>query len=182
MVQKLKHSSLNFSVSWLIVIESLCTNGINFIDENDGGRFLFGKSKSVSDHFRSITDIHLHKIWAGELKKSSFSLTGTGSGHHSFSSSWGSKHQATFWWSDTNVLEFFFVCDWQDNSFSKFFNLFIKSTNVSILFGWSLFDLHWSDSWVILGWEFFKENVGIFIDTNKLSWPKCGTIYKSWDW
>ncbi len=169
MVQKFQHCSLHFSVSWLVVIESLCTNCINFVNKNDCWRFFFCKGECISDHLRTITDVHLDKSWSGKFQESGFSLSSTGSGHHGFSSTWRSKHEAAFWRSDTNVVEFLFVSDGQDDGFSQFFDLLVEATNIGVFFWWSFFDFHGSDSWVILSWELFEENIRIFIYADKFS-------------
>lgn len=170
MVQKLEHSSLYFSVAWLIIVKSFCSDSINFINEDDCWGFFFGKGKSVSDHFWTVTDVHLYEVWTGKLKEGSFGLSSTSSGHHSLSCTWGSKHEASLWWPNTDVIELFFVSDWQNDGFSEFFNLLIKSTNIGILLRRPLFNLHGSDSWIIFGREFFQKNVRILIYTDELSW------------
>lgn len=149
MVQKFKHSSLDFSIAWFVVIESLCSNCVNFIDENNCGRFFFGKGECVSDHLWTVTDVHLNKVWTGQFEECGFRLTCTGSGHHCFSCTWRTEHETSLWWPDTDVIELFFVSNWQNDSFSQFFDLLIKATDVGILFRRSLFNLHGSDSGII---------------------------------
>lgn len=150
MVQKFKHSSLHFSITWFIVIESLCSDSVNFIYEDNCGSLLFCKGESVSDHLRTVTDVHLNEVWPGEFEESSFCLTCTCSGHHCFSCTWRTEHEASLWGSDTDVIELIFVSNWQDDGFSQFLNLLIKATDVGILFRRSLFYFHGSDSGVIL--------------------------------
>ena len=60
MVKQLKHSSLYFSVSRFIVIESLGADCVDLVDEDNGGSFLFCHSKGISNHFRAISDVHLY--------------------------------------------------------------------------------------------------------------------------
>ena len=156
MVQQFKHCSLYLSVPWFIVIESLCTNCIDFVNENNCWRFLFCKGECISDHLWTITDVHLHQSWSCKLKESSLGLSCTSSGHHGLSSTWRAKHQTSLWRSDTNVLEFFFVSDWQYDGFSQFFNLFIKAANVCVFLWWSFFNLHGSYSWIVFSWQFFE--------------------------
>jgi hypothetical protein len=61
------------------------------------------------------------------------------------------------------------VSNGQYDGFSQFFDLLVEATDVSVLFGWSFFDFHGSDSWVVLSWELFEENVRIFVYADKFS-------------
>ncbi len=151
MVQQFKHCSLHFSVSWLIIVKSLCTYCIDFINENNCWRFFLCQSKCVSDHLRTITNVHLNQTWPSQFQESGFCLSCTCSGHHGLSSTWRTEHKTSLWRSDTDVLEFIFVSNWQYDGFSQLFNLLIESTDISIFLRRSLFNLHRSDSWIIFG-------------------------------
>lgn len=59
--------------------------------------------------------------------------------------------------------------DWEDNGFSQFLDLFVQTTNISVLFARLLIDLHGLDSAVILVGEFLEENVSVLIHSYKLS-------------
>ena len=60
MVKQLQHSSLNFSISRLVIVEPFGSDGVDLVDENDSGSFFFGHGKGISDHFGTISDIHLN--------------------------------------------------------------------------------------------------------------------------
>ena len=55
LIQKLQHSTLNFTFTPGIRIVTLGTNGIDFVNENDRWRVFFGYSKKFSYQFRTIT-------------------------------------------------------------------------------------------------------------------------------
>ena len=169
MVEKLDHSSLNLPISWLVVVKPLCADGIDFINEYNSGRFGFCQSEGISDHFWSISNVHLHQWWSCKLQECCFCLTCACSCHHCFACTRRAEHQTTLWWSDSNFLKFVFMGDGKNNSFSEFFDLFIESTNVSVLFWGSFIYFHGFNSVIIFGWKLLKQDVGIFVNSNKLS-------------
>jgi hypothetical protein len=59
-VQQLKHSSLHFPVSAFVVVETLSSDCVDLVDENDCWRFLFCQGEGIADHFGSVSDVHLH--------------------------------------------------------------------------------------------------------------------------
>ena len=150
MVEQLQHGSLDFPVSRFIVVESLGADSVDFINEDDCGGFLFGHGKGISHHFGSVTDVHLDQIWTCQFQECGFGLACTGSGHHGFACAWGSEHQASFGWSDSNIFKFVFMSYRQHNGLPKFFNLLVQSTNISVLFRGFFFQLHGLDSGIVL--------------------------------
>lgn len=62
MVEELEHSSLYLSITGFIVIETLGSDSIDFIDEDDCWSFFLCQSKGIADHLWSISDIHLDQI------------------------------------------------------------------------------------------------------------------------
>lgn len=61
LVKELQHRSLNFTITALLRVETLGTNSIQFVDEDDGGGLLFGKFESVPNQLRTVTNEHLHQ-------------------------------------------------------------------------------------------------------------------------
>ena len=63
LIEKFKHSSLNFSIPTRIEIETFSSNSINFIYENYSttptNRFFSCQRKGISDEFSTITNKHL---------------------------------------------------------------------------------------------------------------------------
>ena len=74
LIQQLQHCSLHFTITRDVAVKSLCSNGIQLVNENDCRFFLFRKSKSITHKFGTITDEHLDKL--GTLKRSSLSGEG----------------------------------------------------------------------------------------------------------
>ena len=54
------------------------SDGVQFIDEDDGRRLFFGQSEGVSDEFSAISDEHLHQLRPSQLQKRGFGLRGAG--------------------------------------------------------------------------------------------------------
>jgi len=96
-------------------------------------------------------------------------LACTCSCHHSFTSTRRTKHKTPFWRPNTNFLKFFFMGNRKYNCLSKLLNLFIKSSNVSILFTRFFINFHRFNSAIIFVRKFFKKNICIFIYTHKFS-------------
>ena len=112
LVEKLEHCSLDFSVSSFFWTKSFCSNSIKLINENDCWSFLSCKIKSVSYHFSTISNEHLNKRCTRKFQKCCFSLSSTSSSKQSFSCSWWSKHQHSFWRLDSKTLKSFFMSHW----------------------------------------------------------------------
>lgn len=176
MVQQFDHSSLHFSVTRFIVIESLCSHSVDFVNENDGRCFCLCQSEGISDHLGSITNVHLHKTGTSQFQESGLGLSSTCSCHHSLSCSWGTEHETTFRRSDTYFLELLFMGDWQNNSLSQFFNLFIESTNISVLFTRFLINFHGFHSAVIFIRQFLKKDISVLVHSYQFSWFQRGRL------
>ena len=58
-----------------VAIVSLATNGVDFIDENNARRVLFGLFEEVSNTCRTDTNEHLHKFGAAHAKEWDASFT-----------------------------------------------------------------------------------------------------------
>jgi len=166
MVKQLEHGPLHFSVSGLVVIESFGSDCIDFIDEDDRRLFFFSQGKGIPDHFGAVSDVHLNEVGSGQFQKTGFGLSCAGSGHHGLSGSGRAEHQTTFRRPDSDVFEFFFVCDRQDNGFSELFDLFIQASDIGVLFGGFFVDFHGLDPGVVLGREFLEQNIGILVDSD----------------
>ena len=50
-------------------ITDLCSNGIQFINEDDCRGFLFCQSKGISHHLCTITNEHLYQLRASQLQE-----------------------------------------------------------------------------------------------------------------
>lgn len=124
LVEELKHGSVHFT-SFVFTAASLGAHCIKLINENDCWSLLSCKLESVSDHFCTITDKHLHKLWASKLQESCLGLSSASSCHHGLSSSWRTMHEEALGRTNTDSIEAVFVRHRQDNSFDKLLNLFV---------------------------------------------------------
>ena len=80
LIKELEHSSLDFFLSSGVGVVSLGTDGVDFVDEDDGGWvFLCGLEK-FSDKFGSISQILLDKFRADNSQESSRGFTGNSLG------------------------------------------------------------------------------------------------------
>jgi len=75
----------------------------------------------------------------------------------------------TFGGLDSNLLEALGLLHGPDDSLDQLFNLLVQTTNVGVLFGRLLVDLHGLDSAVVLGGECVENEVRILVDANEVT-------------
>ena len=89
----------------MLGVKSFRSNCIDFINKDDCWLFLSCERKCVSNHFGSISNIHLNKLWASKLEKGGFSLCSASSGHHCLSSTRRPVEKYTFRWANANIIK-----------------------------------------------------------------------------
>ena len=111
LVQELKHCSVDLS-SLTLTSSSLGANGVQLVYEDDGWSLFSSQVEGVSDHFGTVTDVHLHELWTGELEEGSFCLSSASSGHQGLACAWWSVKEESLGRSDTDVLKPLLVGHW----------------------------------------------------------------------
>ena len=91
-------------------------------------------------------------------------------------------HQEALGWTNTKLLESFLVSHRQHNSFNQLFNLLVESTDVGVLFNWSLVDFHGFDAGIILGWQLFIDDETLFVARDQLTWLQVFSLDHAEDW
>ena len=81
LIEQLQHGSLNLSVSSLLSVKSLGTDGVQLVNEDDGWSLLLGESEGVSDKLDSVSNKHLDKLGSSELQEARLGLGSAGAGH-----------------------------------------------------------------------------------------------------
>ena len=74
---------------------TLATHGINFVNENDTRRVLFGVFEHVAHASRAHADKHFHKIRTRDAKKRHLGLTSDALGEQCFTGSWRPHEEQT---------------------------------------------------------------------------------------
>ncbi len=59
LVEQLQHGSLDFPLSAGIGVVALCSDGVDLVDENDGGGVLLGDAEQLADKLRTVAEILL---------------------------------------------------------------------------------------------------------------------------
>jgi len=77
------------------VADYLVTNGIQFVNEDDGRVFLLGERERISDELCTVTDEHLDQLWAGQLQECRLGLCGTSPGQQRLASTGRTIQQHT---------------------------------------------------------------------------------------
>jgi hypothetical protein len=78
LIQQFQHGPLNLSISRLVRVESLRSDGVELVDEDDGRCLFLGELESVSDELGTISDEHLESV--DGLRKGIRSRGGFGKG------------------------------------------------------------------------------------------------------
>ena len=141
-VEQFEHGPLHLSVSAFVVVETLGSYGVDLVDKDDGGSFLFGQGEGIAHHFGTVSDVHLHKVGAGQFEEGGFGLACTCTRHHRLSCSGGAEHEAAFGRTDTDGYELFLMGDGKDDGLTQLFDLLIESSNISVLFRGFFLELH----------------------------------------
>ena len=69
LVEQLEQNALHLAVGAGLRVEALRRNRIYLVDEDDGGRVLFGQAKHVAHHARTLAQILLHELGADDSNK-----------------------------------------------------------------------------------------------------------------
>ena len=92
LVEEFQHRALDFAVPALFAVEAFRADGVELVDEDDGGGFLFGEGEAVADELGAVADEHLDQLGAGELEEGGVCLGGAGSREESLARSRGAVH------------------------------------------------------------------------------------------
>lgn len=85
LVQELQQDTLNLPVGTSLCIKPLRRNGINLINEDDGGSILSSQAEDISDHARTLTEILLYKFRPNNTDEGCCCMMCHGFHQHSFS-------------------------------------------------------------------------------------------------
>ena len=96
LVEQFQHRPLDFSVPALFAVEPFRADGVELVDEDDRGGFLFGEGEAVADELGAVTDEHLDELGAGKFEESGVCLGGAGSGEEGLASSGGAIHECSW--------------------------------------------------------------------------------------
>jgi hypothetical protein len=75
----------------------------------------------------------------------------------------------TLWRLDADLLEPFSLLHGPDDSLDELLNLLVQTTDICVLLGRLLIDLHRLHSAVVLGGQCVKDEIRVFVDTDKVT-------------
>ena len=83
----------------MVVLDGLArrTDGVDFVDEDDARRLLFGRSEQLSHALRTYTDKHFLKLAPASVEKWYIRLASDGASEQRFARPWRSGEQHTLW-------------------------------------------------------------------------------------
>ena len=100
---------------------TLSSNGVNFVDENNGASHFCRLLKQVTHATCTNAHEHLHEVRTSYRKKANSCFAGNCSGEQCFSCSRRANEQNTLWYARTN----FFKSLWHAKEINYFFDLLL---------------------------------------------------------
>ena len=128
--QHLVESLFTFIVTAAKSGATLATNGINFVNEDDGLAHFACLLKEVSYATCTHADKHLHEVRTGDGQEANACFTGNGTSKQCFTCSRRTNKQNTFWYTCTNFFEAFWHAQEINDFFDFQFHAFVAS-NIS---------------------------------------------------
>jgi len=141
---------LDFGISFS---ETSTTDSIDLIKEDNAGFLGPCHLEEFSDHSSTLTNISLNELRSDDSDKACISSIGHSSCCQSFTCSWWSVQENTFWRIDTKLSEFFWMQQRHLNNLSNFVNLIFASSQVTVCYIRLLFDRHHCNSWINFWWQ-----------------------------
>ena len=92
LVEEFQHGALDLAIAALFGVEALGADGVELVDEDDGGGFFFGEGEAVAHQLGAVADEHLDELGAGELEEGGVCLGGAGAGEEGFAGAGGAVH------------------------------------------------------------------------------------------
>mmetsp|Transcript_17068 Transcript_17068/g.33393 ORF Transcript_17068/g.33393 Transcript_17068/m.33393 type:complete len:370 (-) Transcript_17068:293-1402(-) len=171
LVEELQHSTLHLTVTRLVTIKTLTTNGINLVDKNNRTTILAlftSEFKGITHKLRTITDEHLHKLGSCDLKENAIGLGSAGTCQEGLASSRRAIQKSTLGSLDSNSLKAVGMNQRQNNSFFELLDLGLTSTDITVALLGFLIKFHSTGTRVILRWKLVENQVAIFVGCNKI--------------
>mmetsp|Transcript_54617 Transcript_54617/g.91003 ORF Transcript_54617/g.91003 Transcript_54617/m.91003 type:complete len:275 (-) Transcript_54617:268-1092(-) len=182
LIEQLQHCSLRLTVSTFVAVKSTGSDGVQFVNEDDGRLLLLCKLEGIANNLRTVTDVHLHKLWPGQLQKASLRLSSTCSCEQCFAGPWWTIQQNPLWRLNANRFIARAMSDGKHHSLHHFLDLFVQTSNVTIFFFRFLFHFHRLGARVILIRQSVKDKITILIHPHQIIGLQlvCGDQTYNW--
>ena len=115
LIEQFAERSLDLSLPRLVAAFTLGTDCVQFVDKNNDAcriavvELFLGELERVSHHLRTITDVHLHELGAGQFEKGSVGLSCAGPSQEGLAGARGTVKEDALGWSDADGLEHIIV-------------------------------------------------------------------------
>ena len=171
--EKLHQGSLNFSVAAGGPVQSLCSNGVDLVQENHTGSFFFCEGKEFAHHAAALANVFLGQFTADHSNEGGIGVIGHCFCKQRFSTSGWTDEQNTFWRDDAHFFEQFWLHQRQFNRFSDRFDLFVQSCNVFVGDRWFLNHFSTAHHWVPRLREDFNHRQAVLIQRHPRARFEC---------
>mmetsp|Transcript_99148 Transcript_99148/g.300955 ORF Transcript_99148/g.300955 Transcript_99148/m.300955 type:complete len:210 (+) Transcript_99148:1637-2266(+) len=91
-------------------------------------------------------------------------------------------HQHAFWRRDSDGLKTLLVRHWQHDGLDQLLDLLVQATDVTVLVGWPLVNLHGLHPRVVLGRQLVKHQVGVLVDSDEVVRAQVLSLHEAYDW
>ena len=168
LVEQLEHGALHLAVAVGVRVESLGSDGVDLIDEDDRGRLLLGQGERVPHELGAVADEHLHQQRTRELQVRGVGLSGARAGDEGLAGSRRAVEQHTLGGADTQRHELIRVGHREDHRLGELLDLLVEAADVGVILGGLLVNLHRLDAAVVLGGQHVEDEVGVLIDADQI--------------
>ena len=115
LVEQFAKCSLDLSLPRTVAAFTLGADCVQFVDKNNDAcritvvELFLGELEGVSHHLRTVTDVHLHELGAGQFEKGSVGLSCAGPSQEGLAGARGTVKEDALGWSDADGLEHIIV-------------------------------------------------------------------------
>ena len=179
LIKQLKHGTLHFAIARFLAVEPLGADGVQLVDENDGGCFLLGESEGVAHKLGTVANEHLHELRAGQLQESGLSLSGAGARQKRLAGARRSVEQDALGRMHAQIFEAVLVGHGQHDSLDELFDLLVEAADVAVLFRGTLVHFHGFNARVVLDGQLLKYEIRVLVDADQIARLELFWLYEA---
>ena len=163
LIEQLQHGALHFAIAGLLAVEALGADGVQLVDEYDGGRLLLGERERVAHQLGAVTDEHLHELRTGQLQEGRLGLRSAGARQQRLARARRAVEQHALGRMHAEVLEAVLVRHGEDDRFDELLDLLVEAADVAVLLRRSLVHLHRLDARVVLDRQLLQYQIRVLV-------------------
>mmetsp|Transcript_23005 Transcript_23005/g.47774 ORF Transcript_23005/g.47774 Transcript_23005/m.47774 type:complete len:345 (+) Transcript_23005:164-1198(+) len=142
LIEQLQHGPLDLLLTAAGGVITLCGNGINLVNEDDGGSMLLRHTEHLAHELGTITEVLLDQLTANNTEECCGGLIRHSLGQQCLTSAWHTVQDDSLWRLDAHILVQLGMRQRQLHSLLDLLNLLLKTTNVGVILQRCLVHLH----------------------------------------